>query len=76
MAEKRYSSDDQQKMIRDKAADWRAKGIDAVDVNILHPGGTLEGIRSIEKDLGYTREQAQSQQEQGRERIKQKRQLD
>jgi hypothetical protein len=70
MAEKRYSPEDQKKLQRDVFADLRAKGVDAVDGKILHPGGIQEGLKDMTKDMGYLKDQSQSQTEANREKMR------
>lgn len=61
MAEKRYSPSDMAKMTRDKLADYRAKGIDARQIAPTHPGGLRETLKTIDQELGATRDQSQEQ---------------
>jgi hypothetical protein len=66
MAEKRYSREDQQKMLRDKMQDMNAKGADFRDVWVTHPDGTMGLIKELKKEPGYMVDQSQEQTEKNR----------
>lgn len=61
MADKKYSQSDLQKMTTDRLADLRAKGIDAVEVAPLHPGGMQETLKIMEQNRSFVRDQSQAQ---------------
>lgn len=58
---RRYSESDQQKLVRDTLADFRAKGIDARSIAALHPGGVQETLKRMNSDLSRVRDQSQEQ---------------
>ena len=59
MAERRYSPDDQQKMMRDFMADARAKGADFQQAHVTSPDGITGAIKEMKHDMGYTVAQSQ-----------------
>ena len=61
MSRKKYSSDDVAKIKRDLLEDLRAKGADAQAVDIVHPGGDLEGVRQLRSEMSSVIDQSQSQ---------------
>lgn len=71
MARRRYSAQDQHKMVQDSLADFRAKGIDARAISPLHPGGVVETIKTMKKELSSVRDQSQEQTERSRRKHQQ-----
>lgn len=69
MAAKKYSAEDQKKLVTDKLADLRAKGIDVRQVRSLIPGGAVEAVKQIQKDISYSRDQSQIQTESNRRKM-------
>lgn len=61
MAERRYSESDRRKIVQDRLANLRARGIDARQIHSLHPGGVEESLREIERDIPWARDQSQEQ---------------
>lgn len=68
MAGKRYSPQDQAKMARDVAADYRAKGVDVRDITPVCPGGLVEAIKGMNRDFSFVRDQSQEQTARNKER--------
>jgi len=46
----------------------RSKGADAQQINIVHPGGTKEGLKQLEQNLSATVDQCQAQTEANKKR--------
>jgi hypothetical protein len=68
MAERKYSQQDQEKRVQDTCADLRAKGVDVRNLVPLHPGGVVEALREVTRDVSATRDQSQQQVEESRAR--------
>jgi hypothetical protein len=72
MAEKRYSSADQEKMKRDFLADCRAKGCDFQEMHSTSPDGIQGSIKEMKADLPFTKDQSQAWTEHNKEKLKNK----
>lgn len=70
MASRRYSSSDLQKMKADVAANLRAKGVDAREIHVTHPGGVVAGLKEMTGNISATRDQSQEQTEKNRAGMK------
>ena len=67
MAERRYSKEDQQKMLKDTMENLNAKGCDFRDAWVMHPDGTTGLVKELKKEPGFMVDQSQEQTEQNRE---------
>jgi hypothetical protein len=67
MAEKRYSKEDQQKILKETMNNLNARGADFQDCWPLHPDGVLGVVNELKKDPAYVVAQSQAQTEKNRE---------
>ena len=67
MAEKRYSKEDQQKILKDQMNKLNARGADFQDAWVCHQDGTMGLVKEMKKDPGWMVAQSQAQTEKNRE---------
>jgi len=67
MAERRYSKEDQAKMLKDQMANLNARGADFQDCHVTHPDGTMGLVKELKREPGYMVDQSQEQTEHNRE---------
>lgn len=70
MAERKYSGEDQQKILKDFMNDANAKGCDFKDAWVTAPDGAIGAVKEMKKDFSYTKDQSQGQTEHNSERTK------
>lgn len=67
MAERRYSKEDQRKILHDNMAKLNARGADFQECWVTHPDGTMGLVKEMKKDPGWMVAQSQAQTEKNRE---------
>lgn len=67
MAERRYSKEDQAKILKDNMNKLNARGAEFIDCWVTHPDGTMGLVKEMKKDPGWMVAQSQAQTEKNRE---------
>jgi hypothetical protein len=67
MAERRYSKEDQAKILKDNMNKLNARGADFQDCHVCHPDGTMGLVKEMKKDPGWMVAQSQEQTEKNRD---------
>jgi hypothetical protein len=70
MAERRYSPEDQKKILKDTMNNLNSKGCDFQDCWVTHPDGTMGLVKEMKQDPGWMVAQSQAQTEKNRETAK------
>jgi hypothetical protein len=67
MAERKYSKEDQQKILKEKMNNLNARGCDFQDCWPVHPEGAMGVVKELTKDPSFVIAQSQEQTEKNRE---------